>query len=169
MARVAVGAKRATVDPLKHSQPLGAALAFLGVARCMPLFHGVQGCTAAAKALLTRHFREPVPVQTTAITQVSAVIGSTDSLLAALETIRTRHRPDVIGVLTTGVTEVNGEDCAGTLRSYQADRHARGGPLIVATSTPDFRGGLSDGWSAALTALVTSDLPAGIRTDAGPE
>ncbi|WP_282189942.1 nitrogenase component 1 [Azospirillum argentinense] len=59
-------AKAASTNPLKMSQPLGAALAFLGVDRCMPLFHGSQGCTAFGLVLLVRHFREAIPLQTTA-------------------------------------------------------------------------------------------------------
>ena len=62
MARVVAGGKPAAIDPLKHSQPLGGALVFLGLANTMPMLHGSQGCTAFAKALLTRHFREPIPL-----------------------------------------------------------------------------------------------------------
>lgn len=154
MARVVASGRRAAIDPLKHSQPLGGALVFLGLARAMPVLHGSQGCASFAKALLTRHFGEPVPLQTTAVTEVTAVIGAGESLVAALEAIRARQHPDVIGVLTTGLTEVSGEDVAGELRSYLAGAGA-GAPLIVAVSTPDFRGGLSDGWASALEAVVT--------------
>jgi nitrogenase molybdenum-iron protein NifN len=157
MARVVASAKPAAMDPLKHSQPLGGALALLGMAGCMPLLHGAQGCSAFAKALLTRHLREPVPLQTTALTEVSAILGSTDSLITALTTITARHNPDIIGVLTTGVTEISGEDLAGALRGYRRDIAPPGGPLVVAASTPDFRGGMSDGWSAVLHALVTAE------------
>ena len=31
------------VNPIKLSQPMGATLAFLGVANCLPLMHGAQG------------------------------------------------------------------------------------------------------------------------------
>ncbi len=157
MARVVSGARRATMEPLRHSQALGGVLAMLGVARCMPLLHGTQGCTAFAKALLTRHFREPIPLQTTALTEVSAILGTTRSLLSALDTITARHHPDVIGVLTTGVTEVSGEDVAGALRGRRPDGARPGAPLVVAASTPDTHGGLSEGWAAALLALVTAD------------
>ena len=163
MARVVTGGRKGAIDPLKHSQPLGGALVFLGLNRTMPVLHGSQGCTAFAKALLTRHFGEPIPLQTTAVTEVTAVLGGGDSLLAALDTIRAKQRPDVIGVLTTGLTEVSGEDVDGELRAYVAERAggAPGGPddeagvpLVVWASTPDFRGGLSDGWATALEALV---------------
>jgi len=63
--------KALSVSPLKTSQTVGAALAFLGVNRAMPLMHGSQGCTAFAKVFFVRHFREPIPLQTTAMDQVS--------------------------------------------------------------------------------------------------
>ena len=56
------------VNPVALSQPLGATLAFLGVDRCMPLMHGAQGCTSFAKVYFTRHFCEPIAIQTTAVT-----------------------------------------------------------------------------------------------------
>ncbi len=161
MARVVTGASVGAVDPLKHSAPLGGALAFLGLARCMPLLHGSQGCSAFAKALLTRHFREPIPLQTTALTEVTAVLGGDECLAEALSTIAARHRPDVIGVLTTGLTEANGEDVAGTLNVWRQAPPGLGarrteGPVVVHASTPDFKGGLQDGWAAAVEAIVTA-------------
>ncbi|AEH10137.1 MULTISPECIES: nitrogenase iron-molybdenum cofactor biosynthesis protein NifN [Protofrankia] len=161
MARVTTGGHRAAFDPLKHSQPLGGALAFLGLARCIPMLHGAQGCSAFAKALLTRHFREPIPLQSSAINDVSAVLGSSESLLGALDTINERQRPDIIGVLTTGLTEVTEEDMFGVLG---ASKYAPGsrGPLVVAVSTPDFHGGLSDGWSAALRGIVAAVPATGV-------
>ena len=154
MARVVASGRRAAIDPLKHSQPLGGALVFLGLARAMPVLHGSQGCASFAKALMTRHFGEPVPLQTTAVAEVTAVIGAGESLVAALEAIRARQHPDVIGVLTTGLTKVSGEDVAGELRSYLAGARRRGAADRRGVH-PDFRGGLSDGWASALEAVVT--------------
>lgn len=144
------------VDPLKHSQPTGAALAFAGMRRCMPVMHGSQGCASFAKALHTRHFREPVPLQTTAVDHVAAVLGAGDILTATLEAIIARHQPELVGVCTTGVTETNGEDVAGELRSW-LDALAEAGeatPPVVFVSTPDFTGGLSTGYGAAVAAMV---------------
>jgi nitrogenase molybdenum-iron protein NifN len=157
MAAVTANGRRAVIDPLKLSRPLGAALAFLGVSRSMPLLHGSQGCTAFAKALLTKHFREPIPMQTTAITELTAVLGSTQNLIDALDTVRAKQRPEVIGVITTGVSEVSGEDLRAALRVYRAGLEPSD-PLVVFVSAPDFLGGLSDGWSAALAALVEAGL-----------
>jgi nitrogenase molybdenum-iron protein NifN len=153
MARVVAGRARGAIDPLKLSAPLGGALVFLGLARAIPVLHGSQGCASFAKALLTRHFREPIPLQTTAVTEVSAVIGAGDLLAAAIDTVRARFHPEIVGLLTTGLTEVNGEDVAAELKSY-VDGIEGGGPLVVGVSTPDFTGGLSDGYAAALEALI---------------
>ncbi len=152
---IVAGGRSLQIDPLKHSQPLGASLAFLGLARCMPIMHGSQGCTSFAKALLTRHFNEPIPLQTTAVTEVTAVLGAGDSLMAGLDAITAKQRPDVIAVCTTGLTEVSGEDIAGELHDYLEER-GNEGPLVIWVSTPDFRGGLTDGWEAALRAIVAA-------------
>ena len=165
MARVVRGARRGTTDPLQLSRPLGAALAFLGLDRCLPLMHGSQGCAAFAKALLTRHFREPIPLQTTAVTELTAVLGSGGHLVSALDTVRRASAPDVVGVITTGVSEASGEDVDATVRDYLRERGTGpGSPLVVLVHAPDFAGGLSDGWSGALAAIVG----AGLALDAAP-
>ena len=73
MATVTTSKKACTVNPLKMSQPIGAALAFLGLDKCMPLMHGSQGCTAFGLVLFVRHFREAIPLQTTAMNEVTTI------------------------------------------------------------------------------------------------
>ena len=67
MADVLIPTKALAVNPLKASQPIGASLAFLGVAQTMPLEHGARGCTSFNKLFFMRHFREPIALQTTAM------------------------------------------------------------------------------------------------------
>ncbi len=57
MASVVKSKKACTVNPLKMSQPVGGALAFMGVRGSMPLLHGSQGCTSFGLVLFVRHFR----------------------------------------------------------------------------------------------------------------
>ena len=64
MAIVHTNHKSCTVNPLKMSQPIGAALAFMGLNNCMPTLHGSQGCTSFGLVLFVRHFREMIPMQT---------------------------------------------------------------------------------------------------------
>ena len=126
MATIVEVSKPVSVDPLRHSASLGAVLAFLGVSRCMPLLHSSQGCAALAKVLLTRHFRETIPLQTSALTEVNTILGSGDSLLAGIATVVERLQPDLVAVITTGLVDAAGEDVRRTLRLRAA------GPPVIA-------------------------------------
>jgi nitrogenase molybdenum-iron protein NifN len=79
--------KALSVSPLKSSQTIGAALAFLGFHRAIPMLHGSQGCTAFGKGFFVRHFRKPIPLQASAMDQVSAVMGADENVVEGLKTI----------------------------------------------------------------------------------
>src|SRR5512142_2897849 len=118
MATIIKRNKALTVNPLKNSQPVGASLAFLGLNRAMPLMHGSQGCTAFAKVQFVRHFREAIPLQTSAIDQVSAVMGGDENLKEALATVFNKNQPQVIGLMTTGLTEAQGTDIVRAVKEF---------------------------------------------------
>ena len=105
MTEVIKRKKALSVSPLKASQTVGASLAFLGFARAMPIMHGSQGCTAFAKVFFVRHFREPIPLQTTAMDQVSSVMGADDNIIEALKTICEKNSPSILGMVTTGLAD----------------------------------------------------------------
>ncbi|HIK53792.1 MAG TPA: nitrogenase iron-molybdenum cofactor biosynthesis protein NifN [Synechococcales cyanobacterium M55_K2018_004] len=158
MATVTIPKKSVAVNPLKQSQPLGAALAFLGLKGMMPLFHGSQGCTAFAKVMLVRHFREAIPLSTTAMTEVSTILGGEDNVEQAILTLVEKSKPEIIGLCTTGLTETRGDDMEGILKGIRK-RHPELYDLpIVFASTPDFRGALQDGFAIALESLMR-ELP----------
>ena len=146
MATIVQTGKPVVVDPLRHSAPLGAVLAFLGVERCMPLLHSSQGCAALAKVLLTRHFRETIPLQTSALTEVNTILGSGESLLTGIATVASRHQPDLVAVITTGLVDASGEDVRRTLRLRSA------GPPVVLAAVSDLGGGLEQGYAVAVGA-----------------
>lgn len=148
MATIVQTHKPVIVDPLRHSAPLGAVLAFLGVAGCMPLLHSSQGCAAMAKTLLTRHYRESIPLQTSALTEVTTILGSGDNLLAGIATVADRLQPEVIGVITTGLVDAAGEDVRRTLKLRSP------GPPVVLAAVSDLGGGLEQGYAVAVEALV---------------
>ena len=97
MAKIVKRKKALSVSPLKASSTIGAALAFLGFRRSIPMLHGSQGCTAFGKVFFVRHFREPIPLQSTAMDQVSAVMGADDNVVEGLKTICEKNKPDLIG------------------------------------------------------------------------
>jgi nitrogenase molybdenum-iron cofactor biosynthesis protein NifN len=154
MATVTSPKKSVAVNPLKQSQPLGAALAFLGLKGIMPLFHGSQGCTAFAKVMLVRHFREAIPMSTTAMTEVTTILGGEDNIEQAILTLVQKAKPEIIGLLTTGLTETRGDDMEGILKNIRT-RHPELSDLpIVFASTPDYKGALQDGFAAAVESIV---------------
>jgi nitrogenase molybdenum-iron protein NifN len=136
------------------SQPIGAALAFLGVDNAMPLLHGSQGCTSFGLVLFVRHFRETIPLQTTAMNEVATVLGGMENVERALVNIHERAKPALIGICSTGVTEVKGDDVEGFLRLIRERRPELSEVALVSVSTPDFQGAFQDGWSKAVARLL---------------
>ncbi len=151
--------KALTVNPLKVSQPVGGVLAFLGMQGSMPLMHGSQGCTAFAKVLFVRHYREPIPVQTTAMDQISTVMGADENLVEALATISEKSKPQVIGVLSTGLSEVQGSDIMRLVGDFRKRYPQYADVSVVPVNTPDFVGGLESGFAAAVTAMINRLVP----------
>jgi len=154
MATVLTSKKACTVNPLKMSQPIGGALAFMGVKGCMPLLHGSQGCTSFGLVLFVRHFRESIPLQTTAMSEVATVIGGLENVEQAIVNIASRAKPEIIGICSTGVTETKGDDVEGFIRLIREKHPELDEIALVYVSTPDFKDAFQDGWSKVVTRLV---------------
>src|ERR1035441_2210757 len=135
MAKVIVSQKQCTVNPLKMSQPIGAALAFMGIEGSMPLLHGSQGCSSFGLVLFVRHFREAIPMQTTAMSEVATVLGGFSNWEQALVNIAERTHPALIGICTTGISEIKGDDLAGFLKLIRANNPKLNGIALVDVST----------------------------------
>lgn len=135
------------VNPFKLSQPMGATLAFLGVDGCMPLMHGGQGCTSFTKVFFTRHFCEPIAIQTTAVTDAIAVLDGGDySIVESVKNITKKVTPSLIGLHTTGLPETKGDDIRGV--AAQIDY-----PMVY-VNTPDYEGGFESGWALTCKAII---------------
>src|SRR5512135_2594878 len=98
MATLTPHKKACTVNPLKMSAPIGAALAYLGVDRAMPVLHGSQGCTAFGLVVYVRHFKETIPLQTTAMNEVSTILGGLENIEQAIDNIYKRAKPALLGL-----------------------------------------------------------------------
>ena len=135
------------VNPIRLSQPMGTALAFFGIKGCMPLMHGAIGCTSFIKVFLTRHFCEPIAIQTTAVSDVTAILDGGDYNIAeAVRNITAKVTPELIGLFSTGLTETKGDDLRGVAGRVDFP--------LVHVNTPDFEGGLESGWALAVGAMV---------------
>lgn len=159
MALITLSAKPLAVSPLKVSPAMGASLAFLGIDRAMPLEHGARGCTALSKLFFMRHFREPIALQTTAMEQLTVVLGADDNVVEALHTICEKDQPEVIGLITTGISEAQGADVPRTLKAFRIAYPDYATVTIVPVSAADSGGGLETGFAAAVEAIVDVLVP----------
>jgi nitrogenase molybdenum-iron protein NifN len=154
MATVTHVKKSCAVNPLKMSAPIGAALAFMGLDNCMPTLHGSQGCTAFGLVLFVRHFKEAVPMQTTAMNEATTIMGGMDNVEQAILNIHKRAKPAIIGIASTGLTETKGDDVDGYLGLIRKKHPELDELALVYVSTPDYVGAFQDGWAKAVAKIV---------------
>lgn len=159
MATIVPRSKALSVSPLKSAQSTGASLAFLGIHRAIPMLHGSQGCTAFDKIFLVRHFREPIPLQTTAMDHLSCIMGANDNIIEGLKTICEKAEPDLVGLPTTGLSETQGADIQEAIRHFRERYPVHNGVRIVPVHTPDFDGCLESGFAAAVCAMIDELTP----------
>ena len=138
------------INPIKHSQPMGAALAYMGIKNCLPLMHGAQGCASYTKVFFTRHFNEPIAMYNTSVGDITAILDGGDySVLMAVENITKKNKtmkPELIGLHTTGLTETKGDDVRNIAKHIEI-------PYCY-VNTPDYEGGMECGWALTAKALI---------------
>jgi len=159
MAEIIKRNKALSVNPLKASQPIGGSLATLGFNRAMPMLHGSQGCTAFAKVFFVRHFREPIPLQTTAMDQGSSVMGADENVVEGIKNIAEKSKPALITVLTTGLAETQGADVQRNVRDFREKYPQFNDIAVVAVNTPDFTGCVETGYAATVTEIIRDLVP----------
>jgi nitrogenase molybdenum-iron protein NifN len=167
MAEILKRNKALAVNPLKASQPVGASLAFLGINRAIPMMHGSQGCTAFGKVYFVRHFREPIPLQTTAMDQVSTVMSADENVILGLAAICEKSKPALIGLPTTGLSETQGTDIKRLVKDFYAAHPEFAHIPVVPVNTPDFTGCLESGYALAVKAVLETLLPSPQPSPAG--
>lgn len=159
MAEILKRNKALSVNPLKASQPIGGSLATLGFDRAIPMLHGSQGCTAFAKVFFVRHFREPIPLQSTAMDQASSVMGADENVVEGIKAIAEKSNPALITVLTTGLAETQGADVHRNVREFRVKYPEYDHVAVVAVNTPDFTGCVETGYAATLTEIIRALVP----------
>jgi nitrogenase molybdenum-cofactor synthesis protein NifE len=153
-SRVQAPGKPATVNPQKNSPALGATLAYLGVDGMLALLHGAQGCSTFIRLQLSRHFKESVALNSTAMSEDAAIFGGWENLRRGMARVVEKFRPAVVGVMTSGLTETMGDDVRSALHQFRAERPDLAGTPVVWASTPDYCGSLQEGYAAAVEAIL---------------
>jgi nitrogenase molybdenum-iron protein NifN len=159
MAEILRRKKPMSVNPLKASQPVGGSLATLGFEGAVPMLHGSQGCTAFAKVYFVRHFREPIPLQSTAMDQVTSIMGADDNVIEGLKVIAEKNKPRLITVLTTGLAETQGADIKRCVQRFRELYPQYERTAAVGVSTPDFTGCLESGYALTVTEILKELVP----------
>ncbi|MEW6601283.1 MAG: nitrogenase iron-molybdenum cofactor biosynthesis protein NifE, partial [Nitrospirota bacterium] len=139
------------INPLKHSQSIGAAIALQGIDRALPIIHGAQGCTFLGKVLITKHFREPIALAGTKLFTEDVVMGSEDIIVKVAEGFIEKQKPGLIGVLSSGLSEVKGDDISEAKKRF---RIQDSGCRIIHIPTPDYEGGMETGYAKAVEAVL---------------
>jgi len=157
-------AESCLINPLKHSQSIGAAIAFQGINNALPIIHGAQGCTFLGKVLLTKHFREPIALASTKLFTENVVMGSEDTITRTVEGFIEKNSPEIIGVMTSGLSEVKGDDASSVAKQLQREyTHC----AILHIPTPDYEGGLESGYAKAVETLLGLVKKPGTKTVTG--
>ncbi len=155
-SRVKVSTKAATVNPQKNSPALGATMAYLGIDNMLGLLHGAQGCSTFIRLQLSRHYKESIALNATAMSEDSAIFGGWDNLKKGIGRVIEKFAPEIIGVMTTGLTETMGDDVSSAIKQFREEKPEHANVPVVWASTPDYCGSLQEGYAAAVEAIVAT-------------
>jgi nitrogenase molybdenum-iron protein NifN len=148
----------ATVNPCVMCQPMGSALAFKGIENTMVLYHGSQGCSTYMRLHLAHHFREPIDIASSSLSERGAVYGGRESLKKGLRNVINRYNPKVIGVATTCLAETIGDDVHAIIREFKEEEgigdDLENDIIIIPVSTPSYGESHVSGYIKALEAVV---------------
>ncbi|MDR2544961.1 MAG: nitrogenase [Methanobrevibacter sp.] len=144
----------AVVNPTRMCQPMGAVQAMMGVKNAMPLIHGSQGCATYMRFQLIRHYREPIEVASTSLSEKTVIYGGEPNLLKALKNISEKQNPDIIGVMSSCLTETIGDDVGGIIKKFEEANISKNLPVMVSIPTPSYAGSHVEGYDKAILSLV---------------
>ncbi len=155
-SRVRVSTKSAVVNPQKNSPALGATLAYLGIDNMLGLLHGAQGCSTFIRLQLSRHFKESIPLNATAMSEESAIFGGWENLKQGIKRVMEKFHPAVVGVMTSGLTETMGDDVQSAIVHFRKENPDLAATPVIHASTPDYCGSLQEGYAAAVEAILAT-------------
>jgi nitrogenase molybdenum-iron protein NifN len=137
---------------------MGSALAFKGVENTMVLYHGSQGCSTYMRLHLAHHFREPVDIASSSLSEKGAIYGGRENLKKGLRNVIKRYNPKVIGVATTCLAETIGDDVPAIIREFKEEEgigdDLEKDIIIISVSTPSYGESHVSGYIKALDAIV---------------
>ncbi len=144
-----------TTNACKLCTPLGACLAFRGVAGAIPFLHGSQGCATYMRRYIISHFREPMDIASSSLGEKHAIYGGGPNLKQGLQNVMNKYSPQLIGVATTCLTETIGDNVPMFIKEFWQEQQKNSAlPQIVTVSSPSYQGTHMEGFHRAVKALV---------------
>ncbi len=141
------------INPTRSCAPIGAIMGGMGVHGSISIVHGSQGCATYPRHQMARHFREPIEVATTSLTEKTTVYGGRENLLAAIKNVHERCHPTMITVMSSCLSETIGDDITGTIQEYREMNPEVEIP-IMSVSTPSYIGTHITGFDNFLKEVV---------------
>ncbi len=157
MSCITVQDRAVAINPTRSCAPIGTMLANYGVHGAITINHGSQGCATYPRHQMSRHFREPVEVATTSLTEKTTVYGGKSNLLAALKNVWERFHPTMIVVCSTCLSETIGDDVPGIIDEF-VERHPEVTVPILSVKTPSYIGNHTTGFDNFLKEIA-ANLP----------
>jgi nitrogenase molybdenum-iron protein NifN len=145
----------ATRNACRVCAPLGASLAFAGIAKTLPYLHGGQGCATYIRRYTISHFREPIDIASSSFDEAATVFGGQKNLFTGLQNVIQQYQPEMIGIASTCLSETIGEDIAAQIKDFRQS-HGPVLPEIIFASTPSYVGSHYDGFQRAVYAIVSA-------------
>ncbi|MBJ6726251.1 nitrogenase molybdenum-iron protein subunit beta [Geomesophilobacter sediminis] len=142
------------INPAHACQPLGAELAAHAFEGSLPFVHGSQGCASYYRSTLNRHFREPAPAVSDAMTEDGAVFGGQNNLHEALENAYTLYKPKMIAVFTSCMPEIIGDDLTAFIKNARNKGIVPKDFPVPYANTPSFNGSHVHGYDSMLLSIL---------------
>jgi nitrogenase molybdenum-iron protein beta chain len=142
------------INPAHACQPLGAELVAHGFEGSLPFVHGSQGCASYYRSTLNRHFREPAPAVSDAMTEDGAVFGGQNNLHEALENAYTLYKPKMIPIFTSCMPEIIGDDLTAFIKNARQKGFIPKEFPVPYANTPSFSGSHIHGYDSMLLAIL---------------
>ncbi len=142
------------INPAHACQPLGAQLVAHGFEGTLPFVHGSQGCASYYRSTLNRHFREPAPAVSDAMTEDGAVFGGQANLHEGLENAHALYKPKMMAVFTSCMPEVIGDDLTAFIKNARQKGHIPEDLPVPYANTPSFNGTHIHGYDSMLLAIL---------------
>lgn len=142
------------INPAHACQPLGGELVAHGFEGTLPFTHGSQGCASYYRSTFNRHFREPAPAVSDAMTEDGAVFGGQNNLHEGLENAYALYKPKMIAVYTSCMPEVIGDDLTAFIKNAKQKGCVPADLPVPFANTPSFNGSHVHGYDSMLLSVL---------------